>query len=310
VKSRNIIISCTVLFAILLGVLLLDFPSIFIDTSTFLSHTPSTTIIPDSIDQQTSTLPSRPTINSTTLPQSPETQPNTNTGVTLPLKESLTRLRLGQNDEALNELTALLEDFENLNGGEQLSVVSGFANYFLSLREIETVIDLYDRALGLPGLDEEQLRDIYRTLGQLSLNQNNIESGIAYFDGYFANGGEINSLITLTLSRALYSQGQYSESADYLAEHIKLLREEGYGPGTERFPLRDLRNVVLEMSDAEAAIQLGTILIDQFGTAHDYENLATLYSRLGQAANLERLHATAVEFGFLDEDGNWVYEDP
>lgn len=309
-KSRNIIISSTALVAILLGVLLLDFPSDSIDTSTSLSPTTLTTITPDSIDQQTSTLPSRSIINPTTLPQSLETQPNTNLGVTLPLKESLTRLRLGQYDEALNELTALLEDFENLNEDEQLFVVSGFANYFLALREIETVIDLYDRALELPGLDEEQLRDIYRTLGQLSLCQNNIESGIAYFDGYFANGGEINSLISLTLSRALYSQGQYSEAANYLAEHIELLGEEGYGAGTERFPLRDLRNVVLEMSDVEAAIQLGTILIEQFGTGHDYENLATLYGRLGQSANLERLHATAVEFGFLDEDGNWVHEDP
>lgn len=247
--------------------------------------------------------------NRTQITEIPVARESVNFAVSMPLKESLIRLRLGQSEEALNELNALLDNFENLESHEQLAVVVGFANYFLTQQELGIVIDLYDQALGIPGLNTEQLRVIYRTLGQLSLNQNRIDQGIVYFEGYFSNKGEMNSLISITLSRALYSQGQTAEAADFLEEHINLLQQEGFEPGTERFPLRELRNLVLLMEDELSAIKLGNNLVDQFGTAQDYENLAALYRRLGQSTEWESLRATAIELGYIDENGNWISED-
>ena len=92
-------------------------------------------------------------------------------------------------------------------------------------------------------------------------------------------------------------------------QHIKLLQNEGYELGNERFALGALRNVVLELNDSGTAIDLSQRLVSQFDAPEDYKNLAELYNRIGDINSLNELLFAARTKGFIDEEGTWIEAD-
>jgi len=226
------------------------------------------------------------------------------------LEESLGRLRLDQNKAALNELDTILTEYEELDAASQFAIIGGYINYLLSLGNIDTVVQLYERALIIPELENDSLIHIHRNLGQIAFSRGRIDEGVSRFEEYFAKGGEMSKVVSITLARALYNNQDYDRAARYLKEHLHFLAQEALAIDPTRYELSyaKLQDVVLKMDNHQDAVQLSKVLIQQFNNIANWKNLAAIYQKLDDTANLEATIKGAIENDYIDSAGNWIDE--
>lgn len=228
----------------------------------------------------------------------------------LATRESLTRLRMGQTEEALLELDPLLENYEELDSDEKFTLVNGYANYYLALGDLATVVELYEAALDMQTLPSEERLLLNRTLGQLSLHLNRIDQGVAYFDDYFAEGGELDSAVSLTLARTHGRIGDNAETIRYLGLHLQLISEEGRELNSTMYErsYSQFEEQLLLAEDQSMAILIAADLARAFDRAEPWKNLAELYALNGQTTSYNELLQLAENRGYY-AGGEWLLEE-
>ena len=236
--------------------------------------------------------------------------PTQHTMTDLATKESLTRLRMGQTEEALLELDPLLENYEELGSDEKFTLVNGYANYYLAQGDLATVVELYEAALEMQTLPSEERLLLNRTLGQLSLHLNRIDQGVAYFDDYFAEGGEIDSAVSLTLARTHGRVGDSAETIRYLGLHLQLISEEGRELDSAMYARSYslFEEQLLHAEDQSMAILIAADLARTFDRAEPWKNLAELYALNGQTTSYNEVLQLAENRGYYAE-GKWLLEE-
>lgn len=228
----------------------------------------------------------------------------------LATKESLIRLRMNQAEEALLELDPLLENYDDLESDEKFTLINGYANYYLAQGDLTTVVELYEAALGFEALSVQDRLLLNRTLGQLSLHLNRIDRGVAYFDDYFALGGEIDSAVSLTLARTHNSVGDASETLYYLDRHLQLINEEGRDLNSALYArsYSQFEELLFLTEDQSMAIEIATNLARTFDRVEPWKNLAELYELNGQTANYNEVLDLAESRGYYAA-GEWRLEE-
>lgn len=224
------------------------------------------------------------------------------------LNEVNIRLRQGQTDEALNELNALLEQFDNLSDEEQERVLISYATYFTRLYQFKDARFFYEAALELPGMKQSKRLAIIQLLARFAAREEDWNAFLAYNERYFEEGGEYNFMVTGSLINAYRRLGDL----DAAGQSFKLQLETGIDPtfdGSEAQYHRmfgENQYLPLEMSDTASALELAQQLIDRFNRIENWKVLADIYERLGDQSNLDRVVTEAHALGFLNSDGDWL----
>ncbi len=125
-------------------------------------------------------------------PSSPASTANGNTDETTPvlsqhvrnvITEVQTRQLDGQWEEALNEMNALYENFDELNPFEQVTLLNFYTNTLLALEMWEESITAFSQMLTIPDLRPDIDARAQIALGQLHSRIGDPEAAISYYEG-------------------------------------------------------------------------------------------------------------------------------
>ena len=254
-----------------------------------------------------------PTTNSSTQ----EPSPFTNTpipvddsavpDIALVMGEVQVRLREYQTDEALNELNALLDEFDSLPDEEKGRVLIGYATYFTRLGQFEDAVFFYEAALELPGLRQDNRLAILQLLARFALGAEDWDKFLAYNDQYFTDGGDYNWIVTGQLLRAYQSIGDVDSQGRTLLLHLETGIDPTFDGSEAEYYERfgDFTSLPLTMSDSGAALELARALAEKFDGIENWKVLADVYASQSNESAFNQLMLEARERGFLDANDQW-----
>jgi len=218
------------------------------------------------------------------------------------------RLLEYQTDEALNELNALLETYDELSDKEKARVLEGFATYFTRKQQFEDAIFFYEATLDLPNLDSDNRLVNLQMLARFALYEENWNAFFAYNDQYFAEGGEPRWFVTSQLVSAYQRLGNAEAAGDSLLLHLQTGIDPNFDNSDERYQrlYGETQYLPLMMTDPASALELAQGLVEQFDRVENWKVLADLHQIQADDSNFNRVMDVARNRGFLDSSGNWL----
>ena len=224
------------------------------------------------------------------------------------MSEVSMRLLEYQTDEALNELSALLEIFDELSDQEKARVLEGFATYFTRLRQFEDAIFFYEATLDLPELDADHRLVNLQMLARFALYEENWDAFLAYNDQYFEEGGEYRWFVTSQLVNAYQRLGNAEAAGDALLLHLQTGIDPKFDNSDEQYQrlYGETQYLPLIMSDPAAALELAQSMVAQFDRVENWKVLADFHQIQADDSNFSRVMNVAHNRGFLNDLGNWI----
>ena len=228
--------------------------------------------------------------------------------IDLVMAEVSMRLLEYQTDEALNELNALLDIFDELSDSEKADVLKGFATYFTRLNQFDDAIFFYEASLDLPNLDTSGRLSVLQLLARFALYEENWDAFLSYNDQYFAEGGEYNWYVTSQLVNAYQRLGDAEAAGDALLLHLQTGIDPQFENSDDRYQqlYGETQYLPLMMSDPVSALDLAQSLVEQFNRAENWKVLADLYQMQANELKFNGVVRDAQERGFVDSSGNWI----
>ena len=229
-------------------------------------------------------------------------------GIDQAMTEVSLRLLEYQTDEALNELNALLEIFDELSDKEKARVLEGFAAYFTRKYQFEDAIFFYEATLALPNLDPDNRLVNLQMLARFALYEENWNAFLAYNDQYFAEGGEYKWFVTSQLVNAYQRLGNAEAAGDSLLLHLQTGIDPKFDNSDERYQrlYGETQYLPLMMSDPVSALELAQGMVTQFDRIENWKVLADLHQIQADKSNFNRIMDAARNRGFLDSSGDWL----
>ncbi len=233
---------------------------------------------------------------------------SSNSRAELVLDEVRVRVREDQFDEALNELEAMLENYDSLSDEDKKFMLLGYAQYFWSQSQVEDAIFFYEAALEIPGIPQDERWALLQFSSRLAIIQEDWDKFIALNDQYFAEGGEYTWIVAENLA-AVYRR---LEDVDSQGHTLLLHLDVGIRPDWEGTELEyyergydDIHLLPLNMTDTAAALDLAQALVGKFDQLENWQVLADVLRAQGDELAVEQLLNDARNRGFLDANGEW-----
>lgn len=218
------------------------------------------------------------------------------------------RLEQGQKDEALNELNAMLENFDSLTLDDKVKVLQGYSAYFSRLRQFEDAMFINESILQLPGLNQENRLAYLQLLARYASYLEDWDKFLAFNDQYFDEGGEYTWIVAGNLMRAY----QRLEDPNAQGQSLLLHFETGPNPrydGTEQEyyeSFGDIHSLPLSMNDSSEALKLAQALVAKFDGIDNWRVLAEVLRSQGDQSALDEVMNEASNRGLLNAEGNWL----
>ncbi|NKB32446.1 MAG: hypothetical protein GKR91_05050 [Pseudomonadales bacterium] len=227
------------------------------------------------------------------------------------LEEVNTLLSEYQTDEALNELNALLEEFEALSDEEKGGVLIAYASYFARLNKFDDAKFFYAATLELQNLDQANRLATIQVLARFALDEEDWDTFLAYNDQYFAEGGEYNWIVTGHLISAYRRLGNIDAAGQTLILQLETGINTQFDFSNDSYQriYGETQQLPLMMSNAAEAVELALAMVSQFDRMENWKVLAEVYDIQNDQLNLERIMTTARDRGFINSNGDWLIQD-